>query len=473
MDSGIMTRVHEIVAARKADFTARGLKESLFFPHRYYRLPKSGPDGMLLANRVCGRTQPAELWEIVLYADEPTLKGIPNSLFFDDDLIWHQQQFGMTGQVATASLVLKGPSMYGVTYVADVVQRIPRHRQYKTRIEKRLKGWVHMLLNAAVCFAIERGCEVFYSLSAETAWKNTDPNRHPQREMFDRIYDRSLNQRFSASREGCWWRLDLEQNRSLTVWPESRLQPSSTGKVIGICHDVERHWGHKHLHAAEAQSMEATARAALPEMLAIERQLGIRATYNLLGLIFTELRNTVERDGHACAFHSFDHFVTKRLPGWTDIRRAARKWLEPSVLFDDQLSRCRVIDYRIKGYRPPQSRIDASASDRNLSFYNFEWLASGAASLGCQSLRLENGIVKIPIHHDDFPVHQGLVSFAQWQAEAIRTVEQHQVAVFSLHDCYADHWLPHYRAFLETLAAMGEFRTLNQVSADMFLSAAS
>jgi hypothetical protein len=469
-----MTCFHEIAAVRKADFTARGLKESLFFPHRFYCLPKGGPDALLLANRLCGRTEPAELWEIVLYANPPTLAGIPTSLFFDDELIWHQQQFGLPGQVATASLVLRGPTVYALTYQSDLVQRISRHREHKTRIENRLKGWVHMLLNAVVCFAIERGGEVLHSLKAETSWRNTDPRRRPQRELFDRVYDRSLLKRFSATPEGPWWRLGLAENRARAVWPETRRSPPSAGRVLGLCHDVERALGHKHRHTTEAASMDAIARAALPDMLAVERQLGIRATYNLLGLIFSELREPIERDGHATAFHSFDHRVdTKRLlPGWKALRRLVGAWRTPALPFDDQLSRCRSLDYRIKGYRPPQSRIGAGLSDRNLSFYNFEWLASSSASLGCQSPRLDNGIVKIPIHFDDFALHQGRLSFAEWKAGAIRKIEEHAFAGFSLHDCYADHWLPHYRGFLETVGAMGEFRTLNQVSSDVILASA-
>ena len=46
-----------------------------------------------------------------------------------------------------------------------------------------------------------------------------------------------------------------------------------------------------------------------------------------------------------------------------------------------QLPRCREVDYRIKGYRPPRSQITPELSDRNLLFHNFEWLASMMAEL--------------------------------------------------------------------------------------------
>ena len=44
--------------------------------------------------------------------------------------------------------------------------------------------------------------------------------------------------------------------------------------------------------------------------------------------------------------------------------------------------RVATIDYRIKGYRPAQSRITAELTDANLAFHNFEWLASSRYSLG-------------------------------------------------------------------------------------------
>src|SRR5438132_14160243 len=60
-----------------------------------------------------------------------------------------------------------------------------------------------------------------------------------------------------------------------------------------------------------------------------------------------------------------------------------------------QLQKCREIDYRVKGYRPPQSRITSELSDTRLAFHNFEWLASSAHSLQTSLPELRNRIVKI------------------------------------------------------------------------------
>jgi hypothetical protein len=41
--------------------------------------------------------------------------------------------------------------------------------------------------------------------------------------------------------------------------------------------------------------------------------------------------------------------------------------------------------------------------------------------------------------------------------------------VFSLHDCYGDHWLAGYPNFLRRASEHGRFRTLDEVAADVLL----
>jgi hypothetical protein len=128
------------------------------------------------------------------------------------------------------------------------------------------------------------------------------------------------------------------------------------------------------------------------------------------------------------------------------------------------------VDYRLKGYRPPQSRLSADLGDGNLSFHGFEWLASSAWSLGFRAPRMENGIVKIPILFDDYEMFRKGVPFAEWRARALALVDTRPFVAFSLHDCYAEHWLPHYAGFLADIRARGQLRTLDEVAADVALA---
>jgi hypothetical protein len=61
--------------------------------------------------------------------------------------------------------------------LSDLVQRIARRRELKTRIEKRFNGWHHMLLNSILNFAAERNLERIYSPTADLVVKLADPNR--------------------------------------------------------------------------------------------------------------------------------------------------------------------------------------------------------------------------------------------------------------------------------------------------------
>lgn len=386
------------------------------------------------------------MWELVLYADSSILAEFPRDLFFDE-LIWHQQQFGRPGQVATASLVVAGGAVTSLTHVSDLVQRISRRRDHKTRIEKRFKGWNHMLLNAVLHFAWQRGCGRVRLASADLAVRHTAVKRQVDRTIFDRIYDETITTLFDARRDGEWWILDVPRLRGRIVFPERRPPPARPArKTVCICHDTERGLGHRHRDRDAAAGVDAQSRQALEGMLAVEAELGVRTTYDVVGLLMPEVRPRVESSGHCVAFHSFDHSAKRQ----------------------KQLNRCREVDYRIKGDRPPHSRITAELTDENLLWHNFEWLAASPHAEGEKRPKLRSGLVRFPISLDDFALYRRAAGWEEW-AETARS--QDFVAV-GLHDCYASHWLPHYRGFLRKLAEMSQLRTLDEVAAEVTLGSA-
>jgi hypothetical protein len=158
------------------------------------------------------------------------------------------------------------------------------------------------------------------------------------------------------------------------------------------------------------------------------------------------VRSTIEKDGHCIAFHSYDHSV-----------------------YADQLAKCRQVDYRVKGYRPPRSKITPELKDENLCFHNFEWLASSAYSLGMKFPEMRNRIVRIPILFDDFELHRSKMKYEQWEEKAVEMLRQNDFVAFCLHDCYAHYWLPHYREFLRKIMRFGTLKTLNQVADEVIL----
>ncbi len=433
----------------ETEFLAKGFRKRHIFPHRVYRLPKGGPDGLRLARSMTGIDDPSRQRELVLCALPPAAGEFPEALFEDDDLLWHRQQFGLPAHVASANLVLDGDRIFATVYVSDVVQRISRRREFKTRIEKVFQGWTRMLLNALLDYAADLGVSEILSATAALAMRHTDRNRAIGPGMYRRIYDEALRSWLDPEAAGDWWRIDVARHADRRVPLRKRTERVHPVKTICILHDVERGFGHTHEDPAFAAAIEGPAAKALGSMLDIESAAGVRATYDIVGCLWADVQPPAAARGHACAFHSFDHSLQPDEP-----------W---------QLLQCRRLDYRAKGYRPPKSRITAGLTDQLLSHHNFEWLASGRDSLGADAPRMENGIVKIPIHLDDYGLHRGVLDFAQWEARVAGLIERLDLVVIGLHDCYFERWLPHYRAFLERMDARARFRTLDQVAADVTL----
>src|SRR5436190_23545710 len=108
-----------ISSERIGEFCQKGYKKRYFFPHKIYYLPKCGPDGFRLAKWMCGDCNLDQLWEVVIYADKPTVAEFPQEIYFDDDLVWHQQQFGKAGQIATANLLLDDHRLFSMVHISD------------------------------------------------------------------------------------------------------------------------------------------------------------------------------------------------------------------------------------------------------------------------------------------------------------------------------------------------------------------
>jgi hypothetical protein len=462
---------------RAEEFAARGHRPRHFFPHRLAHLPKCGPDGLEIATSMCGETDPGRLWELVLYAAEPVVERFPRELFFDDELSWHRQQFGRPGQVATANLVLGDGVLHSAVHVSDLVQRIARRPEHRTRVDKLFNGWPRMLLNGVMSFALERGVRKVRIATAQLALENTDPARDVGPALFERVYDQAVEGLLPARRKGGWWEVDVAAARERIVVPERRSEPLPAGPTVCVCHDVERGLGHGPGDPDLGFDVEAAARHGLDRMLAVEAEAGCAATYHVVGLLFDELRPRIEEGGHALAFHSFDHPVPNARHRLLDRLHARfdRRRTRASVDLRDspQLWKCRSVDYRAKGYRPPQSRIGTDLTDAKLCFYNFEWLASNVRSLGFEEPRLENGLVKVPVLADDFELYRSRMPYREWEEWVVETLTGRDFASLCLHDCYAPFWSDGYPRLLERVQRLGRVVTVDALAAEVTLANAA
>ncbi len=457
-------------------FRDKGLHRKHFFPHRVYFLPRAGPDGVKLAQRMCRVFDPGALREVLLFAHPEAAAEFPPDLFFDDDLVWHQQQLGLQGQVATAGLAIAGQDMFVTVMYSDIVQRISRRRQYKTRVESVFKGWARLLLNAILEYALDSGLASVYVPTAELSMRHTDQLRAVEPALFERVYDRTVRALVHAERSGDWWKVNTRANEDRVVRLARRISVFEADRSVCVAHDIERGLGHRDVEPAFAAEADDRAPKALREMLAIEAELGVRCTYNVVGSLLEEVRQSITADGHALGFHSHAHVLPEEPTRWERMRtRLSLRSEDPiraAIRGPDfqELVRCREIDYRVKGYRPPQSRIGPGLHDRHLAFFNFEWLASSSSSLAAERPFVETGIVKIPIHQDDFDLHTGELTFEAWEGRLLGLFETREIVVVSLHDCYAHHWLARYPALLENLDRLGTFRTFDEVANEVILA---
>lgn len=422
---------------------------------------------------MCGDVDPNQLWEIVLYAAEPLVRRFPRDLFFDDELIWHQQQFGRPGQIATANLVVEGNRLYSMVHISDLVQRISRRPEHRSQVENRFRGWNHMLLNSLLHFALQNRIAEVHLPTAEWAMRHTDSTRTVGPELFDRVYDRTVRQLFEVERHGPWWRLDVRKQRERVVSPTPRHEALPAGRTICVCHDIERGYGHRRTDPDFSHVADATSDAHLDRMLDIENDAGMTATYNVVGILLPAVRSRIEAGGHCLGFHSYDHEIEPG--GLRRVLEAMRRRVSADNhgrSSSDQLPRCRALDYRVKGYRPPQSVITRELTDDNLLWHNFEWLATSAYYLRVKEPFLENRLVKIPVHFDDFELYRSGLSYATWETRALAAIEANELVAFSLHDCYAHLWLPHYARLLGRLRDLGATKTLNDVASDVILASA-
>ncbi|MCB9089568.1 MAG: hypothetical protein H6628_14800 [Calditrichae bacterium] len=473
-DTACVTRYRDFSSQSREAFLQAGYKPRYFFPHKSFFLPRCGPDGYKMARRMTGRVLPDQLWEIVLYAGDAVLDEFPRELFFDDDLVWHQQHLGRPGQIATANLIISDGRLYTNNHLSDIVQRISRRRQYKTRIENRFKGWPYLLLNSILNFALENHLRQVCIPSADFVLQHSDPSRNVQRELFDRIYDRAVTRHYRTSREGNWWVIDLAENRSKVVAPEPKTETLTSGKTICIYHDTEKGLGHAGIDRELVRFANEMAPQYLRRMLDIEARAGIQVTYNVVGQLLEEVRGDIASGGHSLAFHSFDHkvpFVWAFLKRHPKLNGPARRLIAKTPFRNRgrQLQRCRTVDYRLKGYRAPQSVLTDELSDRNLCFYNFEWFGCWMSPANTRSPVLENRLVKIPMQFDDWSLYREQMTFREWEEKALKTIQENDFTAIGLHDCYAQYWIDHYKDFIGRISGLGQLKTIDAVSNNVFL----
>jgi hypothetical protein len=434
-------------------FVAKGFRRRVFFPHDAIALRKAYPDTFVqLKKRGIPAVRAARLkaWQINLYS--PWVDDFPPELFTDPTVNWHGQQFGRPGLIASAGLFIDENSLYISLLQSDLCQQIARNRALKeicaSRLNNRFRYWYEILFNAILDFAADLGVQRVYCPTAEQIVRTTVKPIDPA--LFFQVYD-FCQSRYVTRHERVgsaeYWCLDIAANADRIVRLEqSPLTASLQQPPLVIClfHDIEEN--------IDSDADPEECQTVLRRMLDVEREHGVRTTYNILGKLFARNAPLItQHEDHSIAFHTYDHRLYSL----------------------DQLRQVRGVDLQVKGYRTGQSVITKELTDYALNFHNFEWLMSSACSFGFDLPKLENGIVKIPAHLDDYLLSSGELDYEGWMNRLMTMAKERRFVSLGLHDCYSRFWIERYSELLDRLKKVGELWTCDQITNQVYFTDAS
>lgn len=402
-------------AGRFGSFAARKMAPSRIFDHGVIVISKPYPDSQRLLERRGMQRHELErgrFCQLNLYTSD--YYNLPEELFLHSEINWHRQQFGRKGLIAAAGLWVHGSVATIVLLQSDLCQQLYRHsdlkKSCKTQVDTHFGYWYAILFNAILDFCADYSISVLRSPTAHQIVAHIARKVRP--DLFFRIYDyprdHYLCSKVTVGRAEYWEipvSANMERVMRLVVRNIHNTQPDARPKIC-IFHDIEEN--------VDTDVSSSECADNLSRMLEIEQRFGINTTYNILGLLFSAKYPQIKSSNgaHSIGFHSFNHDLG-------DV---------------EQLARCRHVDLRVRGYRPPRSLMTAELADYDLTFFNFEWLANSARRPGQAGSKLQNGLVKIPIHRDDHPLFTGAIGYEQWERGVLAAAQGKALFGLDLHD---------------------------------------
>ena len=156
------------------------------------------------------------------------------------------------------------------------MQRNSRRRDLKTRVESASR-WHRLLLNAIANVAADGHLRTFHTPTAASVLAAMPRFRDPQPAMFARIYDAAPASMFNATKEGGWWRVDIDDNRGRILLAEAASETLPAVKTIAIRHDIEAGTATQRDQPALVARMNAVSQDALSRMLGSSAVAGVPA----------------------------------------------------------------------------------------------------------------------------------------------------------------------------------------------------
>jgi hypothetical protein len=185
-------------------------------------------------------------------------------------------------------------------------------------------------------------------------------------------------------------------------------QPS----IITFYHDTEQNY--------DSNADPLDCRSMVNEFLKLEKKYNVSTTYNVVGKLFKEqpdLIDNILNEGQEVAFHSYNHQTD-----WN------------SEYYLNEIGLCRKVSKIPTGYRSPRSQINQSAVHA-IWENGFLWNAEG--DYHSEPYFIYEGLVRLPITGDDWPIYLGEVTADKWIHNFAKILKSRTYIAFGLHDYIA------------------------------------
>jgi hypothetical protein len=179
--------------------------------------------------------------------------------------------------------------------------------------------------------------------------------------------------------------------------------------MVTFYHDIEQN--------LDSKANPKECRQIVKEFLYLETKYGIPVTYNVVGKLFREQPDLIEliiQEGQEVAFHSYNH-----QPDW-----------QPRY-YSDEITLCRAVSSLPCGYRSPQSKWNRTTL-KILWEKGFLWNAESDRHK--EPYFIYEGLVRLPIAQDDWPLHTGALSIEEWVQQFPRLLKMRSYFGFGCHD---------------------------------------
>jgi SAM-dependent methyltransferase len=221
--------------------------------------------------------------------------------------------------------------------------------------------------------------------------------------------------------------------------------------IVTFYHDIEQD--------IDSEADRQACREAVSAFLALENRYGMPVTYNVVGRLLAEepdLAKQIADAGQEIAFHSYHHYQDWN-PGH----------------YADEVAACRRFSDAIKGYRSPRSQWN-EATVGALSAHGFLWSAEGDKSLEPYFVR--DGVVRLPIATDDWPLHTGQLDVALWAERFETLLRERPYVAIGTHDMVAsfkpNEMLTAWQALFDIARRLGAIPLNFSEACDLFRRAA-